>query len=44
MGALHERIEAEGRGALASARSKREKKALQIALSFMADERVDSGA
>jgi Plasmid encoded RepA protein len=43
MGALHERIEAEGHGALASARSKREKKALQIAMSFMADESVDPG-
>jgi len=43
MGALHERIEAEGRGALASARSKRERKALQIAMSFMADESVDLG-
>lgn len=40
---MHERIKAAGRGALASAASKDEKKAIQIALSFLADESVEAG-
>ena len=43
MSALHKRIEAEGSGALATARNKSEKKALQIAMSFMAEENIDAG-
>jgi hypothetical protein len=40
---LHDRIRVEGRLALAKATSKTERKALQVAMSFLADENVEAG-
>ncbi|SNB73275.1 RepA protein [Arboricoccus pini] len=43
MSDLHEKVRLHGRAVLASASSKAEKKALQLAMNFLADENLDAG-